>query len=229
MTSTPPRPEALRECRLYRFWITHPVTGKRVLGYIGETGRLPFERLMEHVMSQPWADTILAWEVDPVTYWGKQAVLVAERAAIEAERPIYNYRENLSNPQRVEIWRAKEQRWARDDRLGRPRWVDPVKGGRRPAAAPVADHRRTSAPKWTPWQVKAGLWSAGWVLMSVATWAGLRRWEALVPELSTSATTVLTASTVIYLLTLGWALAGCPHNRRQWRALRRKAWKRVRR
>ncbi|MDT5151860.1 MAG: hypothetical protein QOI01_3593 [Mycobacterium sp.] len=58
-----------------------------------------------------WADTIIAWEVDAVVYPGKQAVLEAERLAVEVELPLYNYEWNLGNLYRVEIWRAKDQRW----------------------------------------------------------------------------------------------------------------------
>lgn len=134
MTSVLPTPTDTRDCHLYRFWVRHPLTGRRVLGYVGETVRQPFVRLMEHIGDQPWADTILGWEVDEVVYTGKAAVLEAEAAAIRAERPLYNYRENLDNPLRVEIWRAKEQRRARDDAGGRPRWVKPVPAQRSPAS-----------------------------------------------------------------------------------------------
>ncbi|MDT5030976.1 MAG: hypothetical protein QOC94_1147 [Actinoplanes sp.] len=102
-----PQVGGLRDCHLYRFWVRYPLTGERVLGHVGETVRLPFERLLEHIYSQPWADTILAWEVDDVGYPGKEAVLEAERLAVERELPLYNYEPNLSNPHRVEIWRRR--------------------------------------------------------------------------------------------------------------------------
>jgi len=159
-----------RDCALYRFWVRHPVTGLRVLGYIGETARLPFQRLMEHVYDQPWSDTIIGWEVDPVTYRGKAAVLAAEKAAVERERPLYNYEWNLGNPQRVEIWRAREQRQARE-----PGWQPPVKGTRVPrqrrttsAAAPtVTTPAWAWAWEWTPQRIKVAAWAAGWLLIAV--------------------------------------------------------------
>lgn len=103
-----------RDCALYRFWVRHPVTGLRALGYIGETARAPFVRLMEHIQEKPWADTIIGWEVDDRTFTGKEAVLAAERAAIHAEKPLYNIEENLGNRGRIPPWTAKEQRAARD-------------------------------------------------------------------------------------------------------------------
>lgn len=113
MTATAQQYTDRRECALYRFWVRHPVTGKVVLGYIGETGRLPFVRLMEHVLAQPWADTIVRWEVDPTTYWGKPAVEAAEKTAIEQERPLYNVEHNMGNPDRIKPWEAVAQRQAR--------------------------------------------------------------------------------------------------------------------
>ena len=161
MTATYPARRGVRECRLYRFWVQHPVTGETVLGYIGETGRQPFERLLEHLATQPWFDTVVRWEVDPQVYWGKQAVLEAEAAAIRTERPLYNYEGNLSNPYRIEIWRAKEQRLARDAQRNRQPW-EPRGKATPPAPAPVRARRR-----WRPWQKSAvvclAVVLAGWV------------------------------------------------------------------
>ncbi|MEU7170285.1 hypothetical protein ABZ949_02190 [Micromonospora tulbaghiae] len=111
-----------RACALYRFWVRHPLTGKVVLGYVGETARMPFVRLMEHVLQQPWSDTIVRWEVDPRVYAGKAAVLAAEKSAIEAGRPLYNVEWNMGNPLRIKPWEAVAQRQARE-----PGWVAPPK------------------------------------------------------------------------------------------------------
>lgn len=138
-----------RDCALYRFYVRHPVTGRRVLGYIGETARMPFQRLMEHIYQQPWADTILGWEVEDVVYRGKDAVLAAERAAIHAERPLYNIEENLGNRERIPPWDAVAQRQARE-----PGWVPPAKGER------VPRQRVTSSyPTRVPTPTRYGAWA----------------------------------------------------------------------
>ena len=154
-----------RECALYRFWVRHPVTGDRVLGYIGETARMPFQRLMEHIYSQPWADTIVCWEVDPATYVGKAAVLAAEEAAIRAEMPLYNYEFNLENPNRVEVWRAVKQRQARE-----PGWVPPPKGGRVPRQrrTSVPPRRRVSRSRLARWRDRRRWWAFGLAVLQLA-------------------------------------------------------------
>jgi hypothetical protein len=151
-----------RDCALYRFWVRHPTTGRIVLGYVGETVRMPFVRLMEHIYDQPWADTIVRWEVDTTVYAGKVAVLAAEKAAIERERPLYNIEHNMGNPVRVKPWEAVAQRQARE-----PGWQPPARGTR------VPRQRRTAAAasppaaaawgwEWTPQRVRVAAWAAGW-------------------------------------------------------------------
>lgn len=147
-----------RDCALYRFWVRHPVTGLRALGYIGETARMPFVRLMEHIQEKPWADTIIGWEVDDRTFAGKDAVLQAERAAIHAEKPLYNIEENLGNGDRIPPWTAKEQRAARDaDRRARRAAV--VVGPARPAGV-------------SAWSRFWGTWLGRWLLGRLAAAGG---------------------------------------------------------
>lgn len=171
-----------RDCALYRFWVRHPETGGRALGYVGETGRLPFQRLMEHIYQQPWADTIVAWEVDPVTFSDKTSVLAAERRAIETELPLYNVDGNLANPGRIPPGRAVLQRQARD-----PGWMQPqrnvrVPRQRAPRAAGPRPARRAAPPSqlvrwWTRHRTTvagwAGLWLSLWVLL---WWLGRNAW-----------------------------------------------------
>jgi hypothetical protein len=128
-----------QECRLYRFWGHHPRTRRVVLLYIGETGRRPMTRLLEHVYDQPWSGDITAWQVDERVFAGKDSVLAAEREAIEAEWPLYNVEHNGGNPHRV-VTRGPVRR--------------PVPF-RRPAWAPVRRGRRARMPRWPVW---AGLW-----------------------------------------------------------------------
>ncbi len=203
-----------RDCHLYRFWVRHPDTGARVLGYLGETGRQPFRRLMEHIDSQPWSDLIVGWEVDDAVYAGKGAVLAAERAAVEAERPLFNYEWNLGNPGRVEIWRARQQRAERDAARGvrLAVRVDPVRPpvpARRSPAEVVLCSRRTW---WAALYVSAV--GVSWWLLAradgAASWVALTgRWH-LILALALPVTVVLAGW-------WWWATSG----RRRWRKLRR--------
>lgn len=182
MTSTLPPRAQLQDCRLYRFWVTHPLTGEVVLGYIGETVRQPFERLLEHLATQPWFDTVVRWEVDEQVFAGKPAVLAAEAAAIRAERPLYNVKENMGNPVRVKPWEAVAQRRRRDDEAGRPRWVQPADTGPRtstkPAPARPSTVRASRRGPSSRWQVAAGCAVTGWALMAWMLWtrAGHATW-----------------------------------------------------
>lgn len=177
MTATVPPRTDLRECRLYRFWVEHPVTGEIVLGYIGETVRQPFERLMEHVDVQPWIDTVVRWERDPQVFAGKDAVLRAEAAAIRAEKPLYNVKENLDNRARIIPPVAIRQRRARDAAANRPRWVHPDDRGpvrpSRPVQGPEKRGRRVACRLY-----QRKVWACAVVLISVCVVAACWRWNA---------------------------------------------------
>jgi hypothetical protein len=169
VTATYPSRSGLRECRLYRFWVLHPLTGEEVLGYIGETGRQPFERLLEHLATQPWFDTVVRWEVDGAVFYGKAAVEAAEAEAIRAELPLYNYEHNLDNPLRIEVWRAKEQRRNRDRQQGRALWAPKDTRTKAAPSGPRTPVRR----RWKPWQKALFGWSMGWLASFVAAWITL--------------------------------------------------------
>lgn len=183
MTMPPPATTGQRDCALYRFWVRHPETGQRVLGYIGETARMPFVRLMEHIQSQPWADTIVGWEVAPAVYPSKQAVWVAEQAAIRAERPLYNIEHNMGNPDRIPPWVAVAQRQARQ-----PGWVPPPKGVRvSPQVPRQRNHRaapvRPSAASsrlgrlWGTYRTPVTVWASLWLgLFAAVWWEGADAW-----------------------------------------------------
>lgn len=170
----------LRDCRLYRFWVEHPVTGEEVLGYVGETVRQPFDRLMEHVGDKPWMDTVTRWERDSRVFAGKRAVLDAEAAAIRDERPLYNVKGNERNDERIPPPLAIRQRRARDLERDKPRWVHPDD---RDAVRPVPTTavRRVSGTRSWPavrrrrdrrgLSVKAAAasWIAAWLTIAVMT------------------------------------------------------------
>ena len=175
-----------RDCHVYRFYVRDPGTNyqSKVLGYVGETARLPFARLMEHIKDQPWADTIVGWEVDDAVYAGKEAVLAAERAAVERELPLYNYEFNLGNPHRIEIWKAKEQRAARDTAAGKKPWQAGERGRayqapaprpapvRRPPRAPQREAFRPPSlpPRWRRARNRAAAWVGAWLVVAGALW-----------------------------------------------------------
>lgn len=222
MTATyPPRAE-LRECRLYRFYVTHPLTGRVVLGYVGETGRQPFERLLEHLATQPWFDTVVRWEVDPQVYYGKKAVLAAERSTIGAERPLYNVAGNERNRDRVPPPVAIRQRRARDAARGVQRWVHPDdRGGQVRAQPPQARPVKVESKPWRPWQkhalgvgvAEALLTVASWIVLAVKAWWFAEAWW-VVP----AAVSVLVV----------WCWLGCPLTEKQWGRRWRKAKRRLR-
>lgn len=219
MTATMPAATAMKPCRLYRFHVAHPVTGVRVLGYVGETWQMPFDRLMQHVRDQPWADTMLGWELDPTVYYGKTKVLEAEAKAIRAEKPLYNVRGNERNRQRIDPPLAIRQRRARDAANRAPRWVHP--DDRTDLSTPLKPDRRVSVPRqWSPWQVKTGLWSTAWFLTTGIGWAVFERHG------SWPAGTNVGVAAGIALLLLVWSLAGAPLSARQWRRVRRRGWRR---
>lgn len=211
MTATMPAVDDVRDCHLYRFWVRHPLTGRRVLGYIGETVRLPFQRLMEHVYDQPWADTIAGWEVEDVTYCGKAEVLAAEAAAIRAERPLYNVEHNLRNPLRITPPDAIRQRRARDAEKRAARWVHPndrAQGGvpaEPPRAAPAA---RQPLPAW---QVKTYLWAASWALLASSMPGWLAR-RGLSPVWWHN----LLAAALVSAVLLGWGVWRKPDTWKLW-------------
>jgi hypothetical protein len=220
VTATMPADVDVRDCRLYRFYVEHPVTGEEVLGYIGETVRQPFERLLEHLATQPWFDTVVRWERDRRVFPGKRAVLAAEAAAIRAERPLYNVRENESNEDRIIPPVAIRQRRARDVERNRRRWVHPDDRATTSPTRPAhvrTERRRTATRQWSPVQVKLALWSGAWVLTWLATWGALQHYGIL-PTWQGRAL----CGSVTALLLLAWSMAGAPGTKRQRRRVRRR-------
>lgn len=150
-----------RDCALYRIMVVHPTTGKVVLGYIGETARMPFTRFVEHLYDQPWGDTIVGHpHVDPRPFAGKSQVCAAEEAAVLAENPLYNVEYQRGAPHQIPQWTAREQRAERDRQRGTvtPDWS--AKGGAR-AALTSGRWRKILGSSWT-W------WLAAWTVFTVA-------------------------------------------------------------
>jgi hypothetical protein len=228
VTATIPPHADVRDCRLYRFRVYHPddmhlppEQRRVVLGYVGETVRLPLARLIEHLYDQPWADTIVGWEVDPRVFAGKAAVLEAERLAIETEQPLYNVEHNRGNPHRITPPAAIRQRRTRDaSKQGTARWVHPDdRGGATRAPAP-ARPRPVVRRRWSSRRKHVTGLAVAWPVVTAAGWVWLAV-ERLVGSWQDQAATAAVGALVVTL----WVWAGCPVTRRQ----RRKAWARVRR
>ncbi len=189
-----------RGCRVYVFvvWNPHDGYATKTVGYVGETGRLPFERLLEHVYSQPWADTIVSWYVLDEVYPDKRAVLAAEDATIKKLLPLYNYEGNLDNPRRIPIPEAKRQRAARDLAKGavpRAALTDTTRPLRETAKArrprPVRRSRRYPRPAR-----RLGVAGASWALLALLAWVGA--WRAGLPLwLGLRASALLAAALVL--------------------------------
>lgn len=168
-----------RDCRLYRFYGLDPRTNytTKTLLYIGETVRQPFDRLLEHLRDQPWFDTVTSWEVDDRVFAGKDAVLAAELAAIQAERPLYNVKGNEENRLRIRPWEAQAQRARRDAEAGRAPWTPPrretVAAPQR--RAPRRPRRRVASLR--AWQVTAACWVGAWLLLAAMLWDALGGWQ----------------------------------------------------
>ncbi|MET0416633.1 MAG: hypothetical protein ABW022_11500 [Actinoplanes sp.] len=221
MTATYPPRTDLRECRLYRFWVLHPVTGEEVLGYIGETGRQPFERLLEHLATQPWFDTVIRWEIDPRVFYGKDAVLTAETVAIRTELPLYNVKKNEFNDGRITPPEAIRQRRQRDAAKGAQRWVHPNdRGVPIPPRSPVVVRR-----PWKPWQKQLLGWAVAWLVLTITGWIAQVMYDVRAGWWASPA-----AALVLCVAVEVWARLGYPIRPRTWRKkLTRKRRRRVRR
>lgn len=204
--------------------------------YVGQTRQKGRARENQHRDTQAFSDLIVG---SPRVLW-EGLCTDAELDAIEARfiregvngvRPRLNYLLNEDNPERIPKWIQKDQRHARDDQAGRPRW-QPVDQRARTGLldAPAWVDRRTAAPvqpsrltrSWSPAQIKVCLWSAGWALMQVTVLAGLDHYR-----LPTTWATVVGTGTPTYAALLAWTWAGFPTTQRQarsaWRQWRRTA------
>jgi hypothetical protein len=185
---TVPPAADLRECSLYRFYGWDPRTNytTKTLIYIGETIRAAFDRMMEHIARQSWADTITSWVKDDRPFPDKDAALRAERGAVESEKPLYNAEWNSGNGSRIDLETAKHLRWARDDARGVQRWRPtraktmyrrgeqvpaPVGGQSRPYGQMPPGVRPVPAGVAKPQQPSRPGWLIGWATMTLILWA----------------------------------------------------------
>lgn len=133
---------------VYGINLLDPQTMTVRIDYVGQTRQRGRAREMQHRDSQPWEDLIVG---SPLVLaegvWTDDELDAQEQAMIRRIMPRMNYEYNLHNPRRIEIWRQREQRWARDDAANRPRWV-PLEGRQvggllgQPVGIPVNPVRR---------------------------------------------------------------------------------------
>jgi hypothetical protein len=192
-----------RPCSLYRIYVLDPRTNYKTitLGYIGETGRMPFTRFIEHLYEQPFGDTIVGHpEVDPRSFADKATVVAAEEAAVKAERPLYNDEFNRGNPDRITIPEAIRQRQQREAARGNPNWR-PGQKTQRGAAAPA---RTVSPSRLGRWWQRRRWWVAGlavaWLVLFVGGIGIVRRILEDGGQVSAGAAGVATAPFLIALL-----------------------------
>jgi hypothetical protein len=147
--------------------------------YVGKSRRKLAVRAAEHREDQAWADLIVDDFYVLVQGMFTDAELAAEeRAAIARYRPRLNFVDNVDNPDRIPKYVQWQQRWERDDRLGRPRWVHPDQRG-----TPAVVVSAVPVSLWKPWQVTVGVWMAVWVALSTLAWLLVEpAWSAVWPD-----------------------------------------------
>lgn len=168
------------DCSVYRFMVRDPNTNytTRRVGYIGETARMPLDRLIEHLRKKPWGDTIVGWEIIEDGCPDKASVLVAEKAAVLAEKPLYNDEYQRNAPHRIPEWDQKRQRMERDAARATSRGNGMTQSTKapRPNAAPTSNPQRQPArkPPRLParWRRRRN-WAFAWLASTLGLWAVL--------------------------------------------------------
>lgn len=148
--------------------IDHESGQVRPADYVGQTRQALRSRGNQHRDEQPWSDLIVGdFYVIEQAQWSDPELDAAEIGMIGRLLPRMNYLHNEGNPCRVPKWTQREQRWDRDDRAGRPRWVHPDERGPG-VAGPVVAHSGGL-------RIRAGwAWAVGaWAALGVLVWLGL--------------------------------------------------------
>jgi hypothetical protein len=156
-----------------------PIPGVIVVGYVGKTRQTVKQREDQHRACQSFGDLIVggSWVIEE-GFWTEAELNEREQYYIRngvalvpggvPQRPVYNYDHNLDNPNRIEVWRAREHRQARQ-----PGWQPVVKVPRQRGARPaLVVKSRSRLARW--WQRRrwwaAGLGSAWTTLFAAVLW-----------------------------------------------------------
>ncbi|MCG5464255.1 hypothetical protein MED01_002420 [Micromonospora sp. MED01] len=162
-----------------------------IVGYIGKSVQTVYQRQEQHRDDQPFSDLIVggSWVIEE-GFWTDAELSAREEWWIrngavlvrggKPQRPVYNYEFNLDNPNRVEVWRAVEQRQARE-----PGWVKPANGSfvpRQRTYGPPQNVarvvRRRPRIRWTRRRIRAAMLAAVWLVMFAGFWwAGWDVWH----------------------------------------------------
>lgn len=155
---------------VYGFWVVHPLTGQRVLGYVGQTRQALRAREAQHRAEQPWADTIVGPAVVIAEgAWTNGELDAHEVRQIQALRPLYNIDHNRTNPNRILPWDAVAQRQARE-----PGWQPPTKNTvriprqRGPIPSSRVRHRSALARWWARHRRQVIKHGVLWLAMYIA-------------------------------------------------------------
>lgn len=107
---------------IYLAVVRHPLSGRKVCGYVGKTVRNPQTRWDEHMFGsrsegpKSWGDTVVCWRV--VCRFGRipsWCLSWLEWVNIRARFPLYNIVWNRRlNPRRIPPWEARRLRVERD-------------------------------------------------------------------------------------------------------------------
>ncbi|MEU0078500.1 hypothetical protein ABZY58_11440 [Micromonospora tulbaghiae] len=199
-----------------------------VVGYIGQSVQTVKQREDQHRADQPFGDTICggSWVIEE-GLWTQAELDARERHYIRhgavlvlgqpAQRPVYNYEHNLDNPQRIEVWRAREHRQVRQ-----PGWqpsggrVDVQRTAARVgAAAARLESRAVDLAaglirwRWTPARVGGLILAGCWLVVACVV-----GWQAASGPVATWVDGVAYGSGVA-TVTVGLALPGKRRRRRR--------------
>jgi hypothetical protein len=212
---------------------------------VGQSRQKGRARENQHRDNNPNSDLMVGsprilWEGwctdDELDEWERQFIQDVE------QRPRLNWKLNEDNPQQIPIPRQKEQRWARDDQAGRPRWEPapyrpeayrpPVVAGNarrwvHPADRGVSGRTvastvvRKPRKAWRPWQKHLLGIGITWLLLTIAGWVGLGYAGLLEHD-----TAII--DPVVALVAGVWGWFGLPLAGKRWRRRFRNARRRFR-
>lgn len=147
-----------------------------VLGYVGKSRQTVWQREQQHRADQPFGDLICggSWVIEEGV-WTEEELDAREQHYIRCgvvlvpgqrpQRPVYNHDHNLGNPERIEIWRARQHRQVRE-----PGWQPPPKGAR-VVVQPTARRRWWPSVRWTRSRIRMVALAVLWTALAAAFWA----------------------------------------------------------
>lgn len=154
------------------------------VGYIGQSRQTAWQREQQHRASQPFSDLIVGGafvleegQWDDATLDAREQWWIRHGASVvpdgPRQRPRYNYDHNLTNPARIEIFRAQQHRRNREpgwtqqrNRVPRQRAPQRVSSGVRRSSRSRSSLRRW----WLRRRALLAAWSAVWLALFVGMW-----------------------------------------------------------